>query len=584
MRKCAAVFLAVFAIAIQVEAAQVDPMFRRDAFGVKTHAAAPRIADRDGVAPLVTLAAAAAAVPDELDAIRRWNEQRRSPARNGFTRSIGGPLRVRVAAEARNGGAMANSERGTLVWGGSVRVEGAYRLRLHLTNVAVPVGTTFWVYGRSGEPIAFGTELIDPNGELYTPSIKGDLARLEMELPPNSSGGSFDILDVVELVGPGLVENDTPSCLVDGTCVGNSTLSVIDLYRRAVAHLQYVKNGGSFVCTGGLLNDTNSTGTPYLLTANHCFATQTSATSLEAFFDYKTSSCSGAFPDIETFPRANGATLLATNTGSDFTFVRLNSVPSSRVFLGWSSGTVAAGTVLHRLSHPFPSAFSQPAPQAYSSTVVTTTSNTCSARPRPNYLYSLMDDGGVYGGSSGSPVILATGHVVGQLFGSCGPNDPAAGCDVTNMTVDGAFSTTYPSISSFLGTGSNGGGGCTPNSNTACMLNNRFRVTVRFRNGFDNGTADTNASVKPVTGFASANFETAFFFFNSESNIEMMVKILDQGNTNGAGQPTIAVLFGSATPLRVELTITDTLRGTTKSYTSAFGAMQGTTDFEAFLK
>lgn len=128
------------------------------------------------------------------------------------------------------------------------------------------------------------------------------------------------------------------------------------------------------------------------------------------------------------------------------------------------------------------------------------------------------------------------------------------------------------------------GGACTPNSTTACMLNNRFRVTMRFRNGFDDNNADSNASVKSVTGFSNPNFETAFFYFNSDSNIEIMVKILDQGNVNQAGQPTIAVLFGSATPLRIELTIFDTLRGSTRTYTSTFGSQTGGTDFTAFLK
>jgi hypothetical protein len=194
-----------------------------------------------------------------------------------------------------------------------------------------------------------------------------------------------------------------------------------------------------------------------------------------------------------------------------------------------------------------------------------------------------MATGGVYGGSSGSPVVLANGQVVGQLFGSCGPSDPAAGCDVANLTVDGAFATTFPSISSFINTQGNPNA-CTPNSTTACMLNNRFKVTVRYRGGFDNGAADSNASVKSVTGFANPNFETGFFFFNSESNIEMLVKILDQGNTNGTGQPTIAVLFGCATPLRVELTIVDTLKSVTKTYTSNFNSMAGATDFTAFVK
>ena len=112
----------------------------------------------------------------------------------------------------------------------------------------------------------------------------------------------------------------------------------------------------------------------------------------------------------------------------------------------------------------------------------------------------------------------------------------------------------------------------------------RFRATARYRNGFDNAGVDTQASVKAVSGFGSIAHETVLIYFNNSDNIEMMVKMLDQGNTNASGQPTMAVLFGSATPLRAELTIHDTLKGVTKTYSSDFNQMKGATDFAAFVK
>lgn len=127
-------------------------------------------------------------------------------------------------------------------------------------------------------------------------------------------------------------------------------------------------------------------------------------------------------------------------------------------------------------------------------------------------------------------------------------------------------------------------GPCTEDATTACLLNGRFRATVRFRLGFDNAPADTVANRKPVTGFANPAFETEFFYFNNPDNVEILLKMLDQGNTNGAGQPTIAVLLGSATPLRVEVTITDTVTGASRTYVSNFGSQQGATDFTAFVK
>lgn len=125
---------------------------------------------------------------------------------------------------------------------------------------------------------------------------------------------------------------------------------------------------------------------------------------------------------------------------------------------------------------------------------------------------------------------------------------------------------------------------CLPSATSACMLNNRFQVSVSYRSAFDNNPVDTDALLKPVTGFASTSYETAFFYFNSSNNIEMLVKILDQGNTDSQGRATIAVLIGTATPLRIQVTITDTKTGAVKQYSSAFGSMQGITDFTAFLK
>jgi hypothetical protein len=583
MRSFALSFATFLVFAVAVDAERVEPVFVREAIGMQAPAAPPHLADREP--PLATLAAALDEVPGEIAAIQEWNDQGNRPPKNGFTRSTGGALAVRVAPAEASGkrgiGLLAASDRGSLVWGGSIRVADAYRLRIHLKNVVVPPGTTFWVHGQAGSAIAFGNELIDDRGELYTPSVEGELVHLEMELPAGSPGASFDITDFVELVGP-LSTHDSPTCLIDATCVTSSTLDVIDLYRRAVAQLQYVKDGSSFVCSGGLLNNSDdSSFVPYLLTANHCFSTQTSATSLEAYWDYKTATCAGAFPSISSSPRSNGSTLLATSPTSDFTFVRMNSVPSGRALLGWDTGALTAGTTLYRISHPFPDDYTRPAPQAYSTSIVTTTSSTCTGASRPYFIYSTMDDGGFYGGSSGSPVILSGGYAVGQLYGACGP-DPSAGCNASNRTVDGAFAQTYPLVSGYLGAGNSET--CTANTTTACMLNKRFRVKMRYRLGFDTNPPDTDALVKQVTGFANPNFETAFFYFNSQDNIEAMVKILDQGNTNSAGQPTIAVLFGCATPLAIEVTITDTLKGGTRTYTSPFTAMQGGTDFTAFVK
>lgn len=129
-----------------------------------------------------------------------------------------------------------------------------------------------------------------------------------------------------------------------------------------------------------------------------------------------------------------------------------------------------------------------------------------------------------------------------------------------------------------------GGGPCVEDTNTACMLSGRFRVTASFLNAFVNPPVSIPGIRKPVTGFASSTRETAFFVVNDINNIELVIKMLDQGNTNAQGQPTIAVLYGLATPLRTELTITDTTNGASKTFISVANEQRGQTDFQAFVK
>ena len=128
-----------------------------------------------------------------------------------------------------------------------------------------------------------------------------------------------------------------------------------------------------------------------------------------------------------------------------------------------------------------------------------------------------------------------------------------------------------------------GEGSCVPDESSACLMG-RFQVQVRYRNGLDNNPVDAQAKAKVTAGFADSNYETAFFFFHNPNNVEVMVKMLDQNNQVN-GVPTIAVITGVATPVRVEVRVTDTSSWrTSRVYTSEFGAQAGKSDFTTFVK
>src|SRR5262249_10246165 len=152
-------------------------------------------------------------------------------------------------------------------------------------------------------------------------------------------------------------------------------------------------------------------------------------------------------------------------------------IPAGRYLLGWDSTPPADSTVMHRLSHPAPSGTALA--QMYSQTFVVSNGTTCANVERPNFIYSRLSQGGTYPGSSGAPVVLSGGYVVGQLLGACGPA-PTDGCDPRNRAVDGAFAITYDSIKQWIDSDNNL---CTQNATTLCLSANRFAVTATWQTG-----------------------------------------------------------------------------------------------------
>ena len=567
----------VVVLASSASAARNEPLFLRDAVGVKSYPAAPRLAERAAMAPATALPPAASTVPEEIMVIREWNSSGRTPMRNGFKRTLPDTIELRgnLVSAAKAGvrpagrGVAAGSDHGTSIWSTVVQVEKAHRLRLHLENCVLPEGAVLWVYGAGEEPVGFDRDLLDDKASIWTPSTRGETVWLDVEVPAGANV-SFTIREVIELVDlttPRTIKpEDAPTCLVDSSCVSATTFDVLSAARRAIAQLQYVKGSSSFVCSGGLLNDTGGTGTPYLLTANHCFSDQTSASSLESYFDFISVSCNGSFTE-STAKRVVGSTLLATSANSDFTFVRLTSIPANRALFGWDATTQPNGVKIHRLSHPLPA--STLYPQMYSSTTLSTTVGTCSTKPRPNFIYSTAGDGGVYGGSSGSPAILAGGYVVGQLLGSCGP-EPSAGCDARNSTVDGAFSSTFPSISQWLDPNP-AQGVCTQNATTLCLADSRFAVSATFQAGTQSG----DAKAVKLTG------DTGYFWFFGQDNVEVVIKVLNACGGSSSGR--FWVFAGGLTNVRVTLSVRDVKTGTVKTYNNpadtAFKPIQDTDAF-----
>ncbi len=338
-----------------------------------------------------------------------------------------------------------------------------------------------------------------------------------------------------------------------------------------MAQLNFVEPDGDFLCSGGLLNTTTSNMVPYLLTANHCFSTQASATSLEAFFDYRRSTCDGIEPPPDGFPSTLGSTLLATSTTSDFTFLQLSeNPPDDSVLLGWTTGDYAHvdGAVIYRISHPA-TASGHPRPQFFSKhQVEASPTATCSGYDQGNFLYEQDVEGGTGGGSSGSPAMLADLSVVGQELGGCGINVDDD-CDRSNLTIDGAFRVTFPSVSTWLAPASPST--CVPSAATLCLHGGRFRVTADW--------TKTTGEHGSGTGVGLTD-DSAYFWFFSPDNVEMVVKVLD---ACAIPPQKFWVFAGGLTNVSVRMTVVDTHTGAVEIYDNplgtAFAPLQDTKAF-----
>lgn len=377
----------------------------------------------------------------------------------GFDRSA---MAVGRASMHDTFGAMSGEPGGRFQWAGAVRSPDAAALRIHFSGFSLPDGAEMYVFARNG--MAFGPYTgLGPNGtgDFWTNTIAG--SEMVLQLRGTASGTpSFTIAGLGYLTDEfALARNLAPrpqaantkpcsfneDCTVDAAC--GTENPAVNTARDAVAHMLFASGAYLYICSGGLVADSDtSTNIPYFITANHCISRASEASSLETFFFYESSTCQGC-PDPGA-ANTTGSSIVSGSKTSDYTLLRLSqNAPSGAAFLGWSSTAVANSdnTPLYRLSHP------KGAPQAYSEHVVDTSKGTCRSWPRGNWIYSRDILGATEGGSSGSPVVNGAGQLVGQLSGGCGYNVGDVCDTASNATVDGAFAAYYTKVSSFLGPG-----------------------------------------------------------------------------------------------------------------------------------
>jgi FG-GAP-like repeat len=195
----------------------------------------------------------------------------------------------------------------------------------------------------------------------WAPPLDADDVTMEIELP---AGVATDTVQIsiplishvfttsaeLEMKANTLAKTGAGTCNVDATCYPE-----YDNESRSVARVNFlVAPGLGGTCTGTLLNNKFSDGTPYFLTAHHCINTQTEASNLyEINWTYRTSACNSGVQNTPVDQLGVGGVLLYNNMQTDTSFLRLNAPPPSVArFAAWSADPVTIGSAALGLHHP----------------------------------------------------------------------------------------------------------------------------------------------------------------------------------------------------------------------------------------
>lgn len=300
-----------------------------------------------------------------LDAGRILEVQKRNQRGGNIATQIGvsRPLDatqsvVRLKWQPTAGGQVARFE---------VSAADALGLRLGLDLNGLPANAELRVAG-SGAPtqvfLARGAEAqgLISDGLYWTMPTEGEVQTVELFVPGgakrpaqlrvgmvshllSSPAGGFE--DLAKAIG------DSGACNVNVICrTGTLGQRFIDA-KNAVARMVYSSGGGTYTCTGTLLNDTdNATQIPYFYSAHHCLSSQAEANTLTTYWGFEATTCGGSTAAANT-ALGGGATYLWSEVNTDGLLLRLNGTPPAGAFFaGWDATQITNGTAVRAIHHP----------------------------------------------------------------------------------------------------------------------------------------------------------------------------------------------------------------------------------------
>ena len=247
----------------------------------------------------------------------------------------------------------------------------AQQLRAKLGLFSVGKQTIDWStlklrFSGKNSPIItrLGTDFT-PDHAGWSPLIEGETLRIEIELPTHLRPEQIRLhipllshIDGLPTNNPAALtkSSDQTTCLLDVMCRSDATQGFKNAVNASVKMIFTEDNGGTYLCSATLIDNSFSPKKPLLWTAAHCIHDDKTAETLVTLWFYNSTACNQDSINPSSVTLQNGAWLRYTSTAihEDATLLELKEAPPAGAYYAqWNNQPITdIGTAVTGIHHP----------------------------------------------------------------------------------------------------------------------------------------------------------------------------------------------------------------------------------------